>query len=393
VDSGQAISHTYAAVGTYTATVTATNSVGSVSASVIVSITATAAPISGLAATSDTPTTLGEATRFTATVSSGTSVSYSWDFGDGNTGSGVHPTHVYTQTGTYTATATATNGEGPAQATTIVSVIQTNQAIVGLSASNDGPTQLGNLTVLEANIAAGTNVSYEWDFGDGGAGTGKAVSHSYATEGTFTAVVTATNNEGTETATTEVVVSDDDLPITGLAVANDGPTELGEATLFEATVAGGSNINYAWDFGDGTTGNGATASHTYTQTGIYTSRVTATNGTGQDTLTTEVEVILTEQAITGLTASNNGPNILGWPTELRADVSGGTSVTFTWDFGDGNTGVGSLANHTYAAANTYTATVVATNGLGSERAQTTITILDEIADSGDFQRFLPVIQK
>jgi PKD repeat protein len=79
-------------------------------------------------------------------------------------------------------------------------------AISGLSAANDGPTILGNTTRLNATIATGNGVTYEWDFGDGTNGTGQVTFHNYAAAGTFTAEVTATNSLGQETATTLVEV-------------------------------------------------------------------------------------------------------------------------------------------------------------------------------------------
>ena len=79
-------------------------------------------PISGLSATNDSPTMLGQATTFTATISSGSAVSYSWNFGDQTIGSGRVATHTYAAAGNYTAVVTATNTLGSVMATTSVTV-------------------------------------------------------------------------------------------------------------------------------------------------------------------------------------------------------------------------------------------------------------------------------
>jgi len=42
----------------------------------------------------------------------------------------------------------------------------------------------------------GTIAGYSWSFGDGGAGTGKTVTHNYKTYGTFTVSLTVTDNQG-----------------------------------------------------------------------------------------------------------------------------------------------------------------------------------------------------
>ena len=103
----------------------------------------------------------------------------------------------------------------------------TDTPISGLSASNDGPTLLGTATQLNANITGGSNVIYEWDFGDSSSGSGISVSHQYAAPGSYTAQVTATNSVSQGTATTSLQV---EIAISGLSASNDGPTLLGTAT-------------------------------------------------------------------------------------------------------------------------------------------------------------------
>jgi len=39
-------------------------------------------------------------------------------------------------------------------------------------------------------------------------------------------------------------------------------------------------LTYAWNFGDGSTGTGLSATHVYTQLGTYTVTLTATDGCG-----------------------------------------------------------------------------------------------------------------
>jgi PKD repeat protein len=81
-----------------------------------------ASPISGLSASNDSPTVLGQMTSLTATITSGSGVSYAWTFGDGTSGSGRVATHFYPHAGVFTATVTATNGLGQASATTTVRI-------------------------------------------------------------------------------------------------------------------------------------------------------------------------------------------------------------------------------------------------------------------------------
>jgi PKD repeat protein len=88
-----------------------------------------------------------------------------------------------------------------------VAITVSNQSIVGLVASNSSPTLIGNPTVFTAT-ASGNNIVYTWNFGDSTpVADGNAVTHTYGTFGTFTAVVTATNSGGSVTATTQVTIN------------------------------------------------------------------------------------------------------------------------------------------------------------------------------------------
>jgi len=199
--------------------------------------------------------------------------------------------HTYATHGTHTATVTATNAAGSTVTTTEVTVLP--NPIVGLVASSDSPTIVGQTTTLTATATSGTEpITYEWAFGDGTSGTGAVTTHAYLDADTYTATVTATNPAGVAVATTLVYVSEvPPDPIVGLAATNDGPTSLGEETTVTATVTGGTPpISYAWNFGDGSMGTGVTTTHTYAGVGVFTATVTATNAAGPAVATTIVTV-------------------------------------------------------------------------------------------------------
>jgi hypothetical protein len=169
------------------------------------------------------------------------------------------------------------------------SIISSDTPIAGLTASNDGPTIIGNATNLIATVSAGDNVTYTWDFGDGTTGSGTAVAHTYQGTGSYTAVVTATNGSGAASASTSVTVAD--IAISGLQAGSNGPTNLGNTTTFTATIGAGTNVTYAWDFGDGMTGSGAVVAHTYQSEGSYTAVVTASNSAGSTSADVPIQII------------------------------------------------------------------------------------------------------
>ena len=161
------------------------------------------------------------------------------------------------------------------------------------------------------------------------------------------------------------------VPIAGLSATNDGPTVLGRATTFTATVSAGSDVSYAWNFGDQTTGSGQIVTHTYPHAGLFTATVTATNSvSGPVTATTRITV--TEAPITGLSATNDGPTLLGGITTLEASVASGSNVAYTWNSGDGHIRSGRVITHIYPATGSFTAIVTASNSASGPFTATTV---------------------
>jgi PKD repeat protein len=102
---------------------------------------------------------------------------------------------------------TPTVDGGVSVASHTVAVDVCNDPIAGLKATSDAPTLLGNATQFTATITNGSGVAYVWDFGDGQLGSGANPTHTYASPGSYLAVVTATNNINRMVADTVVNVN------------------------------------------------------------------------------------------------------------------------------------------------------------------------------------------
>src|SRR5690606_28491059 len=76
-----------------------------------VTITVRDTAISNAALTSNSPTTLGQATTLTATAT-GSNLTYTWNFGDGtpSTPGGATITHIFPTEGTFNPSVTIANG-------------------------------------------------------------------------------------------------------------------------------------------------------------------------------------------------------------------------------------------------------------------------------------------
>lgn len=102
---------------------------------------------------------------------------------------------------------------------------------------------------------------------------------------------------------------------------SSSPDLLGETTVFTNTSFG-TDLTYAWDFGDGNTSTDANPVHQYAALGVYTATLTASNSLGSDSFTTQVYVVDTFNAVLSGAVSLQG----------RADASG--AVITLWSGGN-----------------------------------------------------------
>ncbi|MDY7040722.1 MAG: PKD domain-containing protein [Chloroflexota bacterium] len=98
-----------------------------------------------------------------------------------------------------------------------------------------------------------------------------------------------------------------------------------------------------------------------------------------------------ETPIAGLIATNDSPTPLGSVTALTATVVAGSNVTYTWAFGDGDEGSGSVVTHTYQAVGDCTAVVTASNGISVLAATTAVTVTEPGSIDPGFDTYLPLI--
>ena len=241
--------------------------------------------------------------------------------------------------------------------------------------------QVSQQVSFTASASGGTApYTFSWAFGDGATGTGAAVYHTYSTTGSYSVVLTAKDSSPSQqTATSQQTITVTSPPpppsLTASFTESLSNSVVGQTVSFTGSASGGTApYNYAWNFGDASTGSGSSASHIYQTAGVYTVVLTVTDVAGHvASATNTVTVTLPLSASFTYSPSNPAPltNI-----QFTATATGGTApYNYSWDFGDGTTDTGAAATHSYLLPGTYTVTltVVDANGL-TTTASTTVTV-------------------
>lgn len=150
----------------------------------------------------------------------------------------------------------------------------------------------------------------------------------------------------------------------------------------ESSSSDGIITGYHWEFGDGQSADGPSASHTYADKGVYRVTLTVTDSVGavgSDAINVEAMnrapipsftrnwyKIPTDQVVTFDASESYDPD--------------GTIVEYRWDFDDGTTASGQVVQHVYTTA----------QGSGW-RAAVVLTVVDDNGDANSKTVYIDII--
>lgn len=309
-----------------------------------------------------TPLDLGVAAPFEAVVTGGVPQrATTWNWGDGTPDNATpNATHVYGSLGNFSIQFLAADPGGPSlylNATVEVFDGPTPQIHVG-----GGAVEQGVNTTLSASSVGGYGlVTYHWDLGDGTLSNGPTVLHAFASSGTDTVTVTATDVVG---RTAAVNASVDIVPALGVTLTVPARGEVGVPVRLSAQTTGGDPpVSYAWSLDDGSQGTVDSFSHNFSAAGNHTVRVSVLDGAHvYANRSATVDIAL------GVSLSIHGPASLaaGTSGSWTATVVGGEGpYSVSWTVPGVAGGGGTTATHAFGASGTYVVTFHVTDGLNA----------------------------
>ncbi|HYT77547.1 MAG TPA: PKD domain-containing protein [Vicinamibacterales bacterium] len=162
-----------------------------------------------------------------------------------------------------------------------------------------------------------------------------------------------------------------------------------DTVVFTATVVDASGANataqvasFQWDFGDGGSASGLTATHTFTKLGTFPVTLTITDALGRVAFITQAVTVGQGQIPTATFVTSPSPPDVVVGQSLDFNASGSTAApghvitVFAWNFGDGtlDSSSGALVTHSYTTVGTYSVTLKVTDDAGRKSSLFIMTV-------------------
>lgn len=349
---GQTVSHSYNGIGSYTVTMNELDSSGNIICSNTQTVFLSGSSTCNFTYIQPNPVVSPGTYNFTGFAN--VNPSFVWDFGDGTTAIGPATSHTYTASGTYTVCMTSYTLLDTCVTcqTIVVSLNPSTCSFISIpDSSNSSLIHFNALGVMVNNIIS-------WTFGDGSTGQGGFVSHAYNAPGWYAVCMTETDfvtGLAVCTYCDSVYVGNG----VGCSFSYSGPNVIGSPIVFTG-IGGPVGSSYYWDFGDGSpVVSGASATHVYASPGIYV--VCMSVGFQGAIVCTSCQPISINSnspvcqanfvsVSVGLNAYFIDQSVISFPI---GTIQG--PVTYSWNFGDGNTSTLQFPNHQYSSPGLYIA--------------------------------------
>lgn len=218
----------------------------------------------------------------------------------------------------------------------------------------------------------GTVTGWSWNFGDGGSATTRNPSHTYTGGGTYTVTLVATDDDGANGSASKAITVTQPQNTAPIAAFNQTCTGLSCSFTDGSTDSDGAVAGWSWDFGDGTGSASQNPNHTYASAGTYAVSLEVTDDDGATASSSHTVTVTAAAANLAPTAAFAvSCTALVCRFYNRSTDSDGSIVATNWTFGDGATATATNPTRTYAAAGTYTVTLLVTDddGATNQRSQ------------------------
>jgi len=273
-------------------------------------------------------------------ISFGFPTSWYWDFADGTTSILQNPSHMFTTNSNYNVSLFVSNANCNDIETEIINCVDT---ICNAEFSYNISSNL----ISFQDLSLGNPTSWLWDFGDGNSSPLQNPVHYYAQSDSFNVTLTIYGNNCYDIE--DEMIEHEAVPceVSFLYTQDSNSVEV----FFEGSSPM-DNVDWFWDFGDGTTSTWQYEIHTYSQSGTYEVTVIISNAYCSDTATMIVVVLPTncEALFSYDFVTLSDPRFIAFTDLSQSNTN---TVSWHWDFGDDDTSLVQNPIHKYLTHGTY----------------------------------------
>lgn len=352
-------STTYINPGTYTVTLTASNTTGTNTITKTAYITVYDKPRVNFTVT-DSSNCIPFVAGFTdlSTTTFGSITAWEWNFDDATNSTEQNPQHSFTQTGNYNISLKATNDAGCFNILNKLAYIKASEPLRPSFSFTQPVNCKPPETISFTNATQGPGtLSYVWDFGDGNSSNTNNPAHTYTTGGLFSIKLVVNNSIGC----TDTLFYKDTLTIKNNQTIIDGlDTVCINKMMMLTNASTPAPLTSRWIFDDGTTGFGASIAKTWSTAGPHTVTLISNYGYCSDSVIKTITVL--EPPTANFTATDSffckAPALVNF-----VDLSAG-ALSWNWDFGDSSFSNTQNPLHTYTADEEFQVSLTVTNAPG-----------------------------
>ncbi len=204
------------------------------------------------------------------------------------------------------------------------------------------------------DTSEGGVTSWAWDFGGAAPSTEQNPLVTFDAPGVYTVRLRVSGPLGSSTVEKTDLVTIGDGPVAGFdCLPADGIGYLGEGDfdVICTNTTTGSATEWLWEFGDGATATTQDATHSYTEAGDYTIRLTATSGTESTFFERPMQVRELEIVITPVPPDADGS--VPYRVSLEGNDPGGLMTSWSWYVNGEFLGLGSPFDYTFTDVGTH----------------------------------------
>ena len=286
--------------------------------------------------------------HFSNNSSAGTN-NWFWDFGDGlGFSASPSPTYLFSSSGTYMVCLTTTDNNGCESTTCkVIEAVVPNLNCSALFGYSDS---CGFVHFID--FSAGSNLSYDWDFGDATFGSGFNPYHAYTTSGWYNVCLTITD---TLNACVSQFCQSCYIHLTTGTASFTYLNPIVFQVAFDASFTGTAS-NWYWNFGDGNTANIEDTTYTYSGC-VYTACLQVADEYG--CLVTPVCQLLNACIANPCYVNFTHADSCNIVTFTAQNLT--SNNTYNWNFGDGTFSTAANPIHIYSLSGNYNVCLISTD--------------------------------